>query len=404
MRYLILSILLFASTALGAGLDKITPTPEQYSLYQMRTVTSSDTELTAATRTWTNISSSFYYIDPGWKTSSISFIAYGDGDGAGDPVDGSFSYKVFMCRPYSSAKQVCFGDATVGTLQASHNPETGQTITDSKWVELPTVTSTWRVAATASGTTNDIGNVNVVTTNEFGIYVEVTSLTDISTLTVFITGCNDISTLLTSPVKTSALTVVDAWQIVDANTTTVGNSADFSDGYSDGIFYIEVAQVDANAHAGGAGIRVQTSTDGRSWVWYTDETGDNSLTLTGGTAVTTTTVGNLTVDVNTVVGLSDAATGAFDVQSQAWFIKDPNDIKNSEVVFTLSAISTDVNDVTIMNPVQSSHVSGASVYDIVDQFTINIRGPFTYVRAVYRNEDLDAYLAVRSWPSKVTAQ
>lgn len=202
---------------------------------------------------------------------------------------------------------------------------------------------------------------------------------------------------MTSPVKTTALNVIDAWQVVTAATTTVGSVIDLTGAYGDSCLYIEAAQIEATAHAGGAGIKVQVSEDQRTWVDYTATT---DLNLTADTAATTTTVGAVTVDVNSVIDLTDATTGDFDVQGRAWFIKDGT-IANSEVVFTKSN-STHV--VTMMDAVRVSHASGVSVYDRVDQFVVNMREGISYARVVYGNGDGDCDIAVRSRLNKTTAR
>ena len=174
---------------LGAGLENVSPHRSQYPLKAVRTVTTSDTALTGSTKTWSSIESLFATLNPAYDHSSINFLCYGDGVGPGDPSSGTFSFKVFTCRQYGSAQLVCSGDVTVGTLEASHNPQTGQTVTDSQWAEGQfTVTDVWKVSVGASGTTNEMGSLNWYTLNELGFYVEITALTNLSSVTVFYTG------------------------------------------------------------------------------------------------------------------------------------------------------------------------------------------------------------------------
>jgi hypothetical protein len=210
-------------------------------------------------------------------------------------------------------------------------------------------------------------------------------------------GTAAVEVQMTSPVKTTAINVVDAWQVVTAATTVVGNVIDLTGAYGDSCLYIEAAQIEAVAHAGGAGVKVQVSEDQRTWVDYTATT---DLNLTADTAAVTTTVGAVTVDVNTVIDLTDATTGDFDVQGRAWFIKDGT-IANSEVVFTKSNAT---HVVTMLDAVRVSHASGVSVYDRVDQFVVNLRQGISYARVVYRNGDNDCDIATRARLNTVTAQ
>lgn len=424
MRYLI--FLFLVSTVMGAaGLDNVEPRPDQSPLYSMRAITTSDTALTSSTRTWSSISSSFYQIKPDWDRVSISFLAYGDGDGAGDPVDGTFDYKVFLCRPYGSAKQACSGSATVGTLEASHNPQTQQAVTDSKWVELPTVTSTWRVAVTASGAVNDQGNVNIAVTGEFGIYVEVTSLTNISTLTVFITGYKDVSVIsnsesatssgqlpdghnvtvdngpgsaavevqMTSAVKTSSMVSVDPWEIVGFATADTGAVADFSAGYG-GYLNIEIAFVTAAAHSGGDIGDLEYSYNGvDDWIKFAD------ISLLIAETPATSTINDAAVTAgDTSLTLTDATTGDFDTKGRTWFIQDPV-IANSETVKTLSNAT---HNVELASALTRSHANGSIVYDRVIQIRERIGTDMPYIRAFINNTDADCDIAKRTWKQETS--
>jgi len=219
------------------------------------------------------------------------------------------------------------------------------------------------------------------------------------------TGANQLAAdhlvSMSGPTKTSAVAGGDPWQVVsgsDPVTVVVGVDIDFSDAYSDSILYIECAQIEAVAHSGGAGIRVQASVDGRSWVDYTDST-DTDLNITADTAATTTLNGAVTAEDATIV-LTDATTGDFDVSGRGWFIKDGT-IANSESVFTQS-FST--HTVTMFDAAQISHDTAVAAYDRVDQMTVNIREGINKARVVYVNPDKDCDIAVRSWPSKVTTR
>jgi len=203
------------------------------------------------------------------------------------------------------------------------------------------------------------------------------------------------STKMTDPVKTSTVDVVDAWQTVTAGTAVVGSVGDISDGYGDSILYVEVAQTpaDANAHAGGQGPVVQVSYADDDWVDYV------TLSLTADTAATTTTVGAVT-DANTVIDLTDASTGDFDVVGRKWFIKDAT-IANSETVYTVSESG---NAVTLASGVIRSHATGANVYDRVDDFVVSFPEAVAKVRVLWNNTDADCDIAVTSRLSKTTAR
>ena len=196
-RAVIIMILLVfvAACALGVTLNQTTPAWDQHGWRPLRTVTASDTALTASTSTWTDIgdSSAFVPIPAGWTWMAISAYAYGDGDGAGDPSSGTFNYRLFGARQGASANLMASGAMAVGSLQLSHTP-TGsyQSLNGAssyRWVEgPPTVTSYWMTTVAASGTTDDQGFLTFSTNGLYGIMVEVTSLANCTSVVLIYTG------------------------------------------------------------------------------------------------------------------------------------------------------------------------------------------------------------------------
>lgn len=160
----------------------------------LRTVTANDTALTPATNVWTKL----LEIPPGWSTISVAALAYGDGDGAGDPNGGSFALKLYLGRRYGPGQVAATATWAVGELQAAHAPTAlgayaagaALTVTDEdyKFGELPVVTTYWRSDVVASGTSDDMGNINLDPMEEWGLFPEVTELSGITTLYLLISG------------------------------------------------------------------------------------------------------------------------------------------------------------------------------------------------------------------------
>jgi hypothetical protein len=382
-------------------------------------------------------------IPSGTEAVLISLI----GNHATDPDDGTCSVRFYMYRNGGPAQLVGTYAFVFGDLRCNLKPrDSTQQGAKSKWAESATLTSqNWISTPLIVGSGTDTCVMLKIPTYGFAyITAEVTAITASHTVDILMSalgasapddvvsgtvtanagtnlntsalatsakqladghnvtidnaaGTAAVEVQMTSPVKTTAVSVVDAWQVVTAATTVVGAVADFTGGYGDSVLYIEAAQIEATAHAGGAGIKVQVSNDQRTWVDYTATT---DLNLTADTAATTTTVGAVVADANTVIDLTDATTGDFDVQGRAWFIKDGT-IANSEVVFTKSNAT---HVVTMFDAARVSHASGVSVYDRVDQFVVNIREGISYVRVVYGNGDADCDIAVRARSNKTTAR
>jgi len=83
-----------------------------------------DAELDPNAMTWQN-TGGYLMILPDWKYDTIAFLAYGDGNGDGDPNAGTFDVNVYLVDSYSSWDHVCDFNCTVGELEATHNPVTG---------------------------------------------------------------------------------------------------------------------------------------------------------------------------------------------------------------------------------------------------------------------------------------
>lgn len=193
-------ILLTSSLVLGATIGSVNPpgapvgaallTP-QFQPELLRTVTASDTPLTSATKAWSTIKDKFIAVPRGASGVRIYCYADGDGSGTGDPNGGTFSYKVMACEYYGSAKLVATGTWAIGEEALSHHPVSGTALTygvtdpnSSKWGELPVVTTQPWSGVGTGGTTDDIGELRFDLRGSAGLWIEVTSLSTLTTLRV----------------------------------------------------------------------------------------------------------------------------------------------------------------------------------------------------------------------------
>jgi len=197
-------------------------------------------------------------------------------------------------------------------------------------------------------------------------------------------GTAAVEVQMTSPVRNTTITTVDAWQSVVAATVVVGSVADFSDAYGDSILYVEIAQVEAVAHDGGNMAIVQVSYGDDDWVDYT------TLSITADTAGTTT-VNDASADADdTTITLTDSATADFDVNARKWYIKDGT-IANSESVYTIGDAA---HTVTLASGLVRSHANALNVYDRVDDFAVAIVEGVAAARVLYNNQDADCNVDV----------
>ena len=93
-------------------------------------VTADATELAINTSDWNAIDSTFFPINPEWNVVELAFWGYGDGTGVGSPNNATFSFIVYLCRPYSNAKVAYSGTGRIGAMQMSVNPTTGISFRD----------------------------------------------------------------------------------------------------------------------------------------------------------------------------------------------------------------------------------------------------------------------------------
>jgi len=196
----IFSILLTFIVAIGI-LDAQGPTPKRsyHGYVQVRPggVTANDTALTVSTSHWT-VCDGWVDIKEEWDTVSLSFYAYGDGVGAGDPHGAVFDANLYVAHEYGSAIHVCRFSGEIGNLQMSCDPaygpgseyNGGSASTDYKWAQGPFVLneSFWRSPIGVSGKEDGIGELNFNPSGATKIRVLFDNLADASTWYCVMTG------------------------------------------------------------------------------------------------------------------------------------------------------------------------------------------------------------------------
>jgi len=157
-------------------------------------VDANDPNLTATLKVWGGVTLSPLRRD--WNTVTLAFLAYGDGNGVGDPNGGSFDFEIYGCRQHSSLELVCSGDANVGELKAACLPfdSTGALLADPnnyKWVEGdPNLIAAQSWGSTVTGTTdaNGLGKIEFDPQGCPYIYVRLFGIANLTTIYPLITG------------------------------------------------------------------------------------------------------------------------------------------------------------------------------------------------------------------------
>ncbi len=135
-------------------------------------VTADDAATGVTTQTWGDTVNNYVNLDPSESTITLSFFAYGDGDGVGNPASGTVDVNVFLVEPYGSWEKIASVSLTVGDLQLSHNPVTGAALDGSdpnyKWCDGAGTdnlnnTNAWPTPVRLSGSTDGIFRLSVDT-------------------------------------------------------------------------------------------------------------------------------------------------------------------------------------------------------------------------------------------------
>jgi len=193
--------------------------------------------------------------------------------------------------------------------------------------------------------------------------------------------------------KTTAIDVVDAWQIITAATATVGNVEDVSGNYAT-ILYIETALTEntPTAHGTGPLLIVEVSYADDEWVQL------EYIRASQDVAAGSTLNGGVTAGDTTILVLSGTA-GGLDVPGHKIFIQDGT-IANSESVRVLSESG---NTITLCQDLLRNHATGLNVRDNVTETIVTVPLSAAQVRVTVINDDGDCDFAYTCRVSKVTA-
>jgi hypothetical protein len=124
-----------------SAVTPIPPGTRQEPWYLIAVADEDEAALMGADKRWVaaNVGATVMKVPNASNSWTIAFIAYGDGDGAGDPENGSFKYELYACRERGSLEWVCSGNPSVGAVQVSCLPHdesvTAVLSTDYKHVE-----------------------------------------------------------------------------------------------------------------------------------------------------------------------------------------------------------------------------------------------------------------------------
>ena len=196
-------------------------------------------------------------------------------------------------------------------------------------------------------------------------------------------------------VLVKATASVDEWAQVAAAAIREGAAIDVSVAY-EGILHIVIAHDSINAHALGAKITVETRAgDGdEDWREYAVfQTG-------GGTAV------KVDVDVECAAAatqLKVASTGGsseFETKNDLYFVKNAA-IANSEIVRNNGFSDNDY--ITILDGLENTQEVTADVFNIVEQFRLELPLGCSTARVLVWNNDADCTICTKTDLEQVTS-
>lgn len=188
--------------------------------------------------------------------------------------------------------------------------------------------------------------------------------------------------------KTTAVDVVDPWQVVTTETMVIGNAEDIS-GSFESILYIEAAII-SPAEQNGMDIIVEVSYGTENWIEFI------SIKSSVGIPDTTTLAATEPATETTIL-LTDNSN--FSVKGTKFFIEHAT-IGSSETVRMIE--ETGPNSFIIASGLLTQQESGSDIWNIVDEWIIGLPLSASQVRVLYNNPDADTNMAVTSRISKVT--
>lgn len=166
---------------------------------QVSSVTADATDPNFAQKMWSD-TSVFVPIPVEWANVALSFYGYGDGDGDGDPNDSTFSYDVYLCDLYGGWECVSSANTgTIGAMKLSHNPATGEALTDPnesyRWADdlnEGTVKTTSTIAYSDYQSNDGCAKTKFDRHSAYGIYVRIYDMTDqsVTSITCVMNGFN----------------------------------------------------------------------------------------------------------------------------------------------------------------------------------------------------------------------
>lgn len=176
----------------------------QYAPLLIRTITANDTMLDADTKTWTNCDANGVEIPLEWSWLCLSVYAYDTNGGC----DGNTAtIYIYGCEYQGGIRTIGYGNLTIGTVQLSHNPISGDALNATAtadpnrcWMDTYTALDSgiWTQAIKLSGAGGSDPNGNIAgiwfdRLNLYKIWVDVNNATfggagGIDSLTIIMNG------------------------------------------------------------------------------------------------------------------------------------------------------------------------------------------------------------------------
>jgi len=191
-----------------------------------------------------------------------------------------------------------------------------------------------------------------------------------------------------SPTKTSAISLIDAWQKVLAGTILIGETADLSDSYSS-LFYLEVVPVDAGlSEQSGVIITPQVSYADERWVDLQSLVSPKVATPYKLAIAVSVSSGATTITVTDATGFTPGTK---------WLLE--GEFVTDSEVFIVKSVSGLV--ITLADPLLNDHTQPFNVWAFVSQWSYKFPLEAAKGRILYNDTDSDSDIMVTTRLSKV---
>lgn len=188
---------------------------------------------------------------------------------------------------------------------------------------------------------------------------------------------------------------VDEWANIVAAAIREGATIDLSGNYGH-VLNIAVAQIEAVAHANGVLVTVEGRFGAEDEDWRTL----TEFRTAGGTAVTVNVDVESAAEATQLKVDSTGGSSEFETKMDRYFVHNTVAVGNSEIVRNNGFADNDY--ITLLDGLKNTQETSANVYNLVDEFTVELPAALSTARVLVWNDDADCDVCSRTDIAKQT--